>query len=175
MFDGFPWHTNKVWSPLHSGLFDWVPTKHYLFFSTTPLHTSSTPIKISQHSSHTPTPCTLFVLFTGIQMLSLLLRRARVPPPPPSLPQPTVTPVLFRDLGALTPCHHTGIYVNFVLQIYTYVYIRRLMMLSIWFFFTVLTRFLNLSTIDIWGWITLLRWDVVCIVGCLAAFLASTH
>lgn len=36
--------------------FDLAATKCYLLFSTTPLHTSSTPIKINQHSLGTPTP-----------------------------------------------------------------------------------------------------------------------
>ena len=152
------------------------PNKCYLLFSTTPLHTSSTPIKISQHSLGTPTPGTLFVLFIWNPDCISSLSLAQVPLPPPSFSQPTVNPITLYGLWGtylLSPHKYLrklcapDLYIHLPYQmINDYICLIHLHLPK--------PRFLNLAAI-ILGQITLLWWDVICTVGCLAATVASSH
>ena len=152
------------------------PNKCYLLFSTIPLHTSSTPIKINQHSLGTHTPCTLFVLFIWNPDFISSLSLAQVPLPPPSLSQPTVNPLTLYGLWGtylLSPHKHLrklcapNLYIHLPYQmINDYICLIHLHLPK--------PRFLNLAAI-ILGQITLLWWDVIYTVGCLAATVASSH
>lgn len=88
-----------------------------LLFTQAPLQFKSTNIPERR-------PCSSHCSFIWNPDLISSLRLAQVPPPPPSLPQPIVNPIalsVLSGLGAFIPCHHTVIYANFVLQIYTYI------------------------------------------------------